>query len=872
MANSHSLEGKKPTRIRQPMRSSIACTRCRRSKIKCENTGPNSICDSCIKTGKQCVFKVPDPVPPKRSEPPAATKQDRDGGPDRKKLKKIDDISKVDSQRATVYAEEALAAPFLTEDLWEQLLDLYKLHFAPELPFLHLPTMKEKLSRKFSAPQSDSDSEANLVLLGVLTLTARFHPDLVKYLAHICNNQPGNARTRPIQTHLEPAAASEYYADVLAMALGPLRTAMGVASMERVAALLMLGLYEWSQAQPKTGGMTAWMYVGNAIRMAQFLGLGFGDGREDTRDEDPNLPRTLMPLQKEVKRRVMFSCFILDRMLACGKQRVSIIRTDELQIQLPCSEDRFDLAMEVPTAFLGQPGKNTDDSVLSRFIQLVDIWGEISKYSSRGGRLMEEFPPWDQRTSFAKLSRILEVFDDDLPPTFTFSKVNYIAHENHQASSAYVMLHMLRFLSLIMLHREYVPFVPIRCKEPEGPLDPPKFPEDEFEVPEGFWRASAEQLFRAARGIVELIEICQRKDKLPQSTIVLFAIWTASFVGLYGFHFPQMDTERHMLSFDYEAPRQGDVQTDVFMHGPTALTFRTLHRMSAWLKMATTYVRILKDMDEYFVRIKQDYHRYAELNAQEGGTTLRVREGGTGAGLEEYKNLTMLKDLGPHRPDRHDHMDISERSQMGTPNQAGKAKDGSSSSSSVNHGSRSAPPGSFTAINHAPTMPAPDTTRLLGPSLRGLQGEMYADSWRYPNGGIGTQPDPRSPPQPYPTPGSMLDASVVGAQTQAHGLPGLPGQAGEEIDNFALKFHKEETRRFGTTGDLGYFSTGQPQVSLDNIAFADSSYLPVIEESGFGGLMHHAGGFLDSNAHAHLSMTDRLRTEEEQDEEARRRM
>jgi hypothetical protein len=756
-------------------------------------------------------------------------KQERDGGSDRKRLKKIDDISKIDGQKGPAVAEDVLSASFLTEDLWEQILDLYKLHFAPELPFLHLPTMKEKLGRRSATSHSEQYSDSNLVLLGVLTLTARFHPDLVRYTAHIGNTQSSNARSRP-PNQSDPAAASEYYADVLAMALGPLRTTMSTASVDRVAALLMLGLYEWSQTQPKTGGMTAWMYVGTAIRMAQFLGLGFEDAKEpgDVKFRAVDLHRrsigdqSQFALQKEIRRRIMFSCFILDRMLACGKHRVSIIRGEDLDIQLPCSEDKFDLAMEVQTGRLTEMDRTgADDSVLSRFVQLVNLWGEISKYSSRGGRVKDKRPPWDRASDFYSLNKALQTFDSSLPDTFTFSRSNYFKHENHQASSAFVLLHMLRFVCLIMLHREYVPFVPIRCREPEGPLDQPTFTREE--TPAGFWRASAEQLFKAARGIVDLIEICQRKDKLPQSTIVLFAIWTASFVGLYGAHFPQMDTERHMLNFDYEDAREDGVR-DVFKRGPTALTYETLLKMSTWQKMASTYVDILQSMNDYFVTIKQDYYRYSDGNGRPNTTSLRVREGGTGGGLEEYQPLVRkLKDFGSLQPDEHDVMDISERLRVRNLNRPSTDMDSLGSS-------RSAPPGSFTAINQGSALPTPEPTRPLSRATRStglqqLQPEAYADSWRYYN--ASQQQTHPSPGQAYPTPGPVLEPVGAHAQTSEQNTM-------EASDMFWDKLQREELRRFGTTGDLSLFSTGQSEVPVaDMPPFGSSPYIPIMRGSSY---------------------------------------
>ncbi|KAI0419223.1 fungal-specific transcription factor domain-containing protein [Xylaria grammica] len=824
--------------MRPPMRSSIACTRCRKSKIKCENANGKSPCDGCLKTGNVCIFKVPDPTPPKRPEPPAVIKQERDGGSERKRLKKIDDASKDDGQRALAIAEDVLSASFLTEDLWEQVLDLYKLHFAPELSFLHLPTMKEKLGRRSKALHSEHSSDSNLVLLGVLTLTARFHPDLVRYTAHICNNQSGNTRARPLQNQHDPAAASEYYADVLAMALGPVRTTMSTPSVDRVAALLMLGLYEWSQTQPKAGGMMAWMYVGTAIRMAQFLGLGFEDAKEPGdakfRAVDLRLKnigcQSQLALQKEIRRRIMFSCFILDRMLACGKHRVAIIRGEDLDIQLPCSEDKFDLAMEVQTGRLSQLDRTgSDDSVLSRFIQLVSLWGEISKYSARGGRVKDKHAPWHPESDFYNLTKALETFDLSLPGTFTFSRSNYFKHENHQASSTFVLLHMLRFVCLIMLHREYVPFVPIRCREPEGPLDQPTFTKEE--TPAGFWRASAEQLFKAARGIVDLIKICQRKDKLPQSTIVLFAIWTAAFVGLYGVHFPQMDTEKYMLNFDYEDMEEDGLK-DVFKRGPTALTFQTLLEMSTWQKMASTYVDILRSMNDYFDEIKRDYYIHSDKDGRPNKAKLRVREGGTGGALEEYQPLDKtLKDFGSLQPDEPGVVDISERLRIRNLDRPS----GTIDSLGV---CRSAPPVSFTAINHGSALPTLEPLRPLSLSAEitgppQMRPEPYAESQRYQHT---SQQQTHSPPSKlYPTPGSALDLGVTHTSTYEPSM--IDGG-----ENFWDKLQRDELHRFGVTGDLSLFSTGQSEVSSADMPFGRSSYIPIMSGSSYQ-LLQQAGDY-----------------------------
>ncbi|KAH7009277.1 uncharacterized protein B0I36DRAFT_356763 [Microdochium trichocladiopsis] len=207
------------------------------------------------------------------------------------------------------------------------------------------------------------------------------------------------------------------------------------AAIERVQAMLMLGLYEWGQTGPQPGALGAWMSIGGAIRLAQFLKLSLVDeptGSANARaGQDPSREPHLI-LEREIMRRTMFGCFMLDRMLACGKGRVTMIQREDLCIQLPCSEDKFDLEIELNTGMLPsrsceqeEPRQTNDDSILSRFIHLVDICGDISRYSSDGGRLTEKHPPWDSRTAFYKLNRRLQQFDASLPGAFRFSESNY---------------------------------------------------------------------------------------------------------------------------------------------------------------------------------------------------------------------------------------------------------------------------------------------------------------------------------------------------------------------------------------------------------------------------------------------------------------
>ncbi|KAK1517398.1 fungal specific transcription factor [Colletotrichum abscissum] len=672
------------------MRSSIACLRCRKSKIKCDNDNTGSPCDTCIKAGHKCEFPDPTPLPAKRSEPPTAPKQEREVGHDRKRVKKLEDATSSDGRTVAALAQEVLSVHYLTVDLWHQLFDIYKLHFATELPFLHLPTLKGIIHDKDIKKPS---TESNLILLGILALTARFYPDLVKYVAHITHDKITGPKPRGALPRPEPSMASEYFANALTKALGQLESALTSATIVRVQAFLMLGLYKWSQPN---GGLAAWMYVGSAIRMAQGLKLGSGDkplrGKRNLTLSPRSSKSTQLPPDRwkdqEIRRRIMFSCLILDRLLSCGSDRVSMVRSDDLQIQLPCTEHAFDLGRVVYTGFLRQVGHGMeppiDDSVLSRFVQLADFWGDITKYSFAGGRHTESLPPWDQESTFYQLNKKVDAFYAHLPEEFTWSSSNFWKHDN----SMYVSLHMLGALCKIMLHREYIPFIAIKCSEPVGPLAEPVFGPEA--VPDHFWERSAEQVFKAGREIIDLISTC--RDKLPHSSLVIFAIWQAAFVGIYARHYPHMDTQNHMVTKQEIEERNSGAMSENTQTGNTSIAFQALTKVAPYFSMASNYVTYFNDIDQYLTKVYSDYTNRGLKKSGDG--SLPIRLGGGGGGLEEWRakadkitsNGIIMDD---DRPTAYDGSDGSRASTL----------ERSSSLSDSRRDSRQA--SSFTAINAA---------------------------------------------------------------------------------------------------------------------------------------------------------------------------
>ncbi|KAI9728019.1 MAG: hypothetical protein M1834_007833 [Cirrosporium novae-zelandiae] len=520
----------------------------------------------------------------------------------------------------------------LTLKVWMELWEYFQLHFSTELSFLHPPTFRADLrdtvegredahaDRKRSSPKQTSP----LILLGILTLCARFHPSLVAYFS-----PPGLST---------PLKASQYYADALRARINGVNgSELATPSLDRVQAFLMLSLYEWGMCR----GREAWGLVGYAIRMAQNMELEEIDGDATTsiksRDpegcqsapyqnsshmcQDYHVPKVNNIVEKEILRRTFWSCFIMDRYTSNGKNRKQMIRIEDIKVQLPCSDSAFAIGQPVKTCRLPlhksepsdcelQPirGSNLprleighEEGVLSLVIKIVALWSKVAQWSCNGGRRTERFPPWDMQSQFAQFMEDLKQFQADLPQKFAFTLLNIRAQIAHNSASAasYTFIHTVYFLCLIILHREYVPFSAVRCKSPMGPLDQPTFPPNQYKIPHNFWEESGSSLFKAARDIIDLVRVCHQERVLTETPMMGFAIYTVAFVGIYAIKFPWMDPNRYMCSESEES----SANTIAFSNRGRKQTQRAmtlLIDMQSRLCMATGWLRTIRTLNNVY--------------------------------------------------------------------------------------------------------------------------------------------------------------------------------------------------------------------------------------------------------------------------------
>lgn len=288
-------------------------------------------------------------------------------------------------------------------------------------------------------------------------------------------------------------------------------------------------------------------------------------------------------------------------------------------------------------------------------------------------------------------------------------------------------MHTVYLLSQIMLHREYVPFLPLRCSRPQGPLDPPMFPPEKHAVPPNFWEDSARECFKAARDVMDLVRSCQEWSALVETPIVGFTIYTVAFVGVYCINFPWMDPDGFMCT---KLGPEGQGQADRGKMGESkgfAAARKALEmvgQMRPRLQMADGWFKTINRIHKYMRRMKSDYRKAtsAESTTSESENSplstrhLSLREGGAGGGLDEYKLLERtLKEFG--NLDNQD-IEMVDAEQHGGPRALDAVYDDSGSGTTVKSEEaehRTAPNGDiartesgpWNAINTTPGAPKP---------------------------------------------------------------------------------------------------------------------------------------------------------------------
>ena len=291
------------------------------------------------------------------------------------------------------------------------------------------------------------------------------------------------------------------------------------------------------------------MFGGMAMRMAYALQLH----REV--DHDPVGRKTeksteLSFTDREIRRRTMWACFLMDRFNSSGTERPTFATEENIKVQLPVKEFNFqmdipgpteDLEGNVPNPIPAGQGQIVNArgnmGVAAYLIKAIALWGRVVKYLNLGGKNQDLFPVWHPESQFSDLKRQVRQFQENLPDRLKYTPETLHNLAAEKLGNQFLFLHISYYQILLFLHKFAIPTTP-------GAKVPPDFPKD-------FVNQAAKIAIDAASNISALLkEAIEHLVAAPFAGYCAFASSTVHVWGIFSSN-PQLEaTSKRDLTYN----------------------------------------------------------------------------------------------------------------------------------------------------------------------------------------------------------------------------------------------------------------------------------------------------------------------------------
>lgn len=190
-------------------------------------------------------------------------------------------------------------------------------------------------------------------------------------------------------------------------------------------------------------------------------------------DHDPQKRNDHTPLSfidREIRRRTMWACFLMDRLNSSGTDRPTFINQDQLKIPLPIKEKYFQLDIPGPTENLSgkvlQPissaagelsNAKENMGVAAYMIRAIALWGRIINYLNLGGKEDDLHQMWHPNSGYANLMKQTETFSSTLPESLRYNRENFRSHESEGLANQFLFLHISIQQNILFMNRFAVP-------------------------------------------------------------------------------------------------------------------------------------------------------------------------------------------------------------------------------------------------------------------------------------------------------------------------------------------------------------------------------------------------------------------------------
>ncbi|UKZ79434.1 hypothetical protein TrVFT333_007189 [Trichoderma virens FT-333] len=275
----------------------------------------------------------------------------------------------------------------------------------------------------------------------------------------------------------------------------------------------------------------ALMLSGLAVRMAHALKINVEASLDvlctDSSESTPSV------VTRESRRRLMWACYVLDAWAGSGIDQLTLLRENDIKIQLPTNERNFGLRIASVTETLGvghvlqflppsavprKPSANM--GIMAYYIRVVALWKRIVRYVNQ---LDSHPPPWLPESPFAALDADLRLWQRELPEFVEYSMETIYARLDSNQLGALVLIHCTYHHNYLELYKLSMPDL---LKLPKPLLVPPEHHD--------FLQSAQANCYHHAQQIADILaEAADHGASLLSDSLLPYFVYDSSRVMLY---------------------------------------------------------------------------------------------------------------------------------------------------------------------------------------------------------------------------------------------------------------------------------------------------------------------------------------------------
>ncbi|CEJ92064.1 hypothetical protein VHEMI07742 [[Torrubiella] hemipterigena] len=427
----------------------LACTNCRHRKIRCSGEQPT--CSTCTDSGRPCTYRVTSQKSVFRHDPRAQqlskSRTEALNNLNHKKGVSRGRSNSSSSSRSSVLAPRTktsakAALDDISKELQEHLFDVFFEHIHGHPCYLlHRPSCMDKL-RNNDLP--------TILILSICAAAARHSKD------------------RRLISSSDRAAKGEKWAESARQLCKDKQDEPHITTLTCILLLCMNDLHEGNHER-------SWSLSGQAIRMAYALGL-HEDSNGDLQTQSTN--RSLGFREREIRRRVMWTCILVDRITSIFLNRPVFIAADTVHVPPPVGEMFFELDGSIPIDLLESSEKSQWDlfsdlaasrrredlGVTALMIRSLDIWHQVVTLTSGLGSHHDSTSLERAMSQLNLLGVASDALLGGLPKQLEWSKENARKQLAAAALSHYMLLHLSLAMSNIFFCQASIVIASLRSK------------------------------------------------------------------------------------------------------------------------------------------------------------------------------------------------------------------------------------------------------------------------------------------------------------------------------------------------------------------------------------------------------------------------